>query len=124
MRSRSISDAGAKTRERSVSGVILVLTLLLLIGLAASPAWSETPAPSVHWGSMAFPDQYSLLNGGLTINRFTPRDGLGNRYDSTVDNTLGFNFATLSWISPLGRGLENWSTNLTLRDRSHGEPTH
>jgi hypothetical protein len=94
-------------------GLTPVFSVLLFMGLS-SPAWSETPAPSVHWGSMAFPDQYSLLTGGLTINRFTPIDGLGNRYDSTVDNTLGFNIATLSWTQHWGGDWKNWSTNLTL----------
>lgn len=62
---------------------------------------------------MSFPDQYSTLTGGLTINRFTPTDGLGNRYDSTVVNTLGFNSITLSWTQHWGGDWKNWSTNLT-----------
>ena len=94
-------------------GSRLVLGALLLIGVNGIPAWGETPAPSVHWGSMSFPDQYSTLTGGLTLNRFTPTDGLGNRYDSTVGNTLGFNLVTLSWTQHWGGNWQGWSTNLT-----------
>jgi len=87
--------------------------VLLLVGIISTPAWSENPAPSVHWGGTAFPDQYSTLTGGLTLNRFTPVDGLGNKYDSTVGNTLGFNLITLSWTQHWGGILQGWSTNLT-----------
>lgn len=92
----------------------IVLLGMVLVGmLALTPAWAETPAPSVHWGAMAFPDQYSTFTGGLTLNRFTPTDGLGNKYDSTVGNTLGFNLITLSWTQHWGGFLKGWSTNLT-----------
>lgn len=105
------SDIGSSRWVKS--GIVCVSILLLIMGLDTRWAWSETPAPSVHWGSMAFPDQYSTLTGGLTINRFTPFDGLGNRYDSTVGNTLGFNLITLSWTQHWGGNWKNWSTNLT-----------
>ncbi|HEX6727765.1 MAG TPA: hypothetical protein VF078_10450 [Nitrospira sp.] len=95
-------------------GLVPLLALIVLVGFHSSPAWSETPAPSVHWGSMSFPDQYSTITGGLTLNRFTPTDGLGNRYDSTVSNTLGFNLITLSWTQHWGGNWQGWSTNLTL----------
>ena len=91
----------------------LIGGVLLLVGVISTPARSENPAPSVHWGSTAFPDQYSTLTGGLTLNRFTPVDGLGNKYDSTVGNTLGFNLITLSWTQHWGRNWQGWSTNLT-----------
>ncbi|MBH0194041.1 MAG: hypothetical protein HP494_00220 [Nitrospira sp.] len=94
-------------------GIVLILSAVLLVGLVSSPAWSESPAPSVHWGSTAFPDQYSTVTTGLTLNRFTPIDGLGNKYDSTVGNTLGFNLITLSWTQHWGGKFEGWSTNLT-----------
>jgi hypothetical protein len=64
---------------------MLILSVFLVIDLFSSPAWSESPAPSVHWGSTAFPDQYSTVTTGLTLNRFTPVDGLGSKYDSTVE---------------------------------------
>lgn len=93
--------------------VLLSFCIVMLMGLVSTPVWSETPAPSVHWGAMAFPDQYSTFTGGLTLNRFTPTDGLGNKYDSTVGNTLGFNLITLSWTQHWGGILQGWSTNLT-----------
>lgn len=93
--------------------LIAFLGFFMLGGIAATPAWSENPAPSVHWGSMAFPDQYSTFTGGLTLDRFTPTDGLGNKYDSTVGNTLGFNLMTFSWTQHWGGNWQNWSTNLT-----------
>ncbi len=99
-------------------GLAPFLSTLLVVVLSSSPVWSESPAPSVHWGSMAFPDQYSTATGGLILNRFTPVDGLGNKYDSTVGNTLGFNLITLSWTkhweySGTSSLWKNWSTNLT-----------
>ncbi len=103
---------------------IPLLGIFLVLGLASTPVWSETPAPSVHWGAMAFPDQYSTFTGGLTLNRFTPTDGLGNRFDSTVENTLGFNLITMSWTQHWGGILKGWSTNLTAGISPTGdEPT-
>lgn len=93
--------------------VVLLLVVLFIAGSYAPPAWSEAPAPSVHWGSMAFPDQYSTVTTGLTLNRFTPIDGTGGKYDSTVGNTLGFNLMTLSWTQHWGGDWKDWSTNLT-----------
>jgi hypothetical protein len=93
--------------------LITFLGFFMLGGIVTTPAWSENSAPSVHWGSMAFPDQYSTFTGGLTLNRFTPIDGLGNKYDSTVGNTLGFNLITFSWTQHWGGNWQNWSTNLT-----------
>jgi len=102
----------------------LIVSVLSLLGLVSSPAWSESPAPSVHWGAMAFPDQYSTATGGLTLNRFTPTDGLGNKYDSTVGNTLGFNLITMSWTQHWGGKWQGWSTNLTAGISPTGdEPT-
>jgi len=95
-------------------GSALISSGLLFLGLLATPAWGESPAPSVHWGSMAFPDQYSTVTGGLILNRFTPVDGLGNKYDSTVGNTLGFNLITFSWTQHWRGNLDGWSTNLTV----------
>jgi hypothetical protein len=104
--------------------ITLVIGVFLGLALGHGPAWSETPAPSVHWGSMAFPDQYSTMTGGLTLNRFTPVDGLGNKYDSTIGNTLGFNLITLSWTQHWSGDWKNWSTNLTAGVSPTGdEPT-
>lgn len=92
---------------------IFFVAIVLLVVLLSTPVSGESPAPSVHWGSMAFPDQYSTFTGGLTLNRFTPTDGLGNKYDSTVENTLGFNLITVSWTQHWHGTWEGWSTNLT-----------
>lgn len=100
-------------RQWAANRLIPFLSIFLFVVLASTQVWSETPAPSVHWGAMAFPDQYSTFTGGLTLNRFTPTDGLGNKYDSTVGNTLGFNLITLSWTQHWGGILQGWSTNLT-----------
>ena len=102
----------------------MIAGVLLFVGVISTPAWSENPAPSVHWGSTAFPDQYSTLTGGLILNRFTPVDGLGNKYDSTVGNTLGFNLITFSWTQHWGGNWQGWSTNLTAGFSPTGdEPT-
>lgn len=114
----------AESTRRTMARLIAFLGLFLLGGTVATPAWSETPAPSVHWGSMAFPDQYSTFTGGLTLNRFTPTDGLGNTYDSTIGTTLGFNMITFSWTQHWGGNWQNWSTNLTAGISPTGdEPT-
>ena len=104
--------------------ITLMVSTILFAGFVPSPAWSESPAPTVHWGGAAFPDQYSTVTTGLTLNRFTPVDGLGNKYDSTVSNTLGFNLITLSWTQHWGGNFEGWSTNLTTGISPTGnEPT-
>ena len=105
---------GAHRPRRTVATRWLgLLVLVLVIGVGPVPGWGEAPAPSVHWGGMAFPDQYSTLTGGLTLNRFTPVDGIGNKYDSTIGNTLGFNLITFSWTQHWKGTWDGWSTNLT-----------
>jgi hypothetical protein len=106
-------DGKRVTCQWAANRLLPCFGMILLMVLVCTPVWSETPAPSVHWGAMAFPDQYSTITGGLTINRFTPFDGLGNRYDSTVGNTLGFNLITVSWTQHWHGTWEGWSTNLT-----------
>lgn len=107
------SCVNARGRRRLRKGGTLVIGVLLGLGFGHGPAWSETPAPSIHWGSLSFPDQYSTVTGGLTLDRFTPTDGYGARYDSTVGNTIGFNLITFSWTQHWGGSWEGWSTNLT-----------
>ena len=105
---------GAHRPRRTVATRWLgLLVLVLVIGVGPVPGWGEAPAPSVHWGGTAFPDQYSTLTGGLTLNRFTPVDGIGNKYDSTIGNTLGFNLITFSWTQHWKGMWDGWSTNLT-----------
>jgi hypothetical protein len=81
--------------------------------LTSTKAFGEAPAPSVHWGSLSFPDQYSTLTTGLILDRFTPTDGGGAKYDSTVAQTLGFNLVTLSWTRHGAERFAGWSMNLT-----------
>ena len=101
--------------EREHAGVrnVFTVSVLFLFWLIGSTAFGETPAPSVHWGSLAFPDQYSTLTTGLTLNRFTPIDGTGGKYDSTVANTQGFNLITFSWTQHGHERFEGWSINVT-----------
>src|SRR5438132_4151967 len=106
------SSIGKKRRNRA-RRCALALSVLLLFGLVCSKAFGESPAPSVHWGSLAFPDQYSTLTTGLTINRFTPTDGFGAKYDSTVPNTLGLNLISFSWTHHGQARFEGWSINVT-----------
>ena len=100
-------------KRRKQIRYVLSLSVLFLFWLFRSTAFGESPAPSVHWGSLAFPDQYSTLTTGLTLNRFTPIDGAGATYDSTVPNTLGFNLLTFSWTQHGHDRFEGWSINLT-----------
>lgn len=108
-------SATSDEKKREHRGVRYLLTpsVLLLFWLVGSVAFAESPAPSVHWGSLAFPDQYSTLTTGLTLNRFTPTDGTGAQYDSTVPNTLGLNLITFSWTQHGHAHFEGWSINLT-----------
>jgi hypothetical protein len=76
-------------------------------------AWAEAPAPSVHWGSIAYPDQFNTLQLGGTFNRFTEFDASGNRYHSTIHESFALNFATVSWTQHWPRW-SGWSSNLTL----------
>ena len=107
------SPSIGKRREHPGIGCAFTLGLFFLFWLVGSTAFGETPAPSVHWGSLAFPDQYSTLTTGLTLNRFTPIDGTGGKYDSTVPNTMGFNMVTFSWTQHGHEHFEGWSFNLT-----------
>jgi hypothetical protein len=105
-----------RTSQKLTKGCTFLVSILLLVAMDSRPAWSETPAPSVHWGSLAFPDQYSTFTSGLTLDRFTPTDGNGAKYDSTVANTIGFNLITFSWTQHWGKifDVDGLSTNLTV----------
>lgn len=78
----------------------------------AALASAESPAPSVHWGAIAYPDKDRTLTAGLTLNRFTEFDGAGHRYND-IRETAGFNFASLSWTERLA-AFKGWNTNLTV----------
>ena len=84
---------------------------------------AETPAPSVHWGSIAYPDQFNTVQIGGTFNRFSEFDGQGTRYHSTINESFALNFATASWTQHWQRW-PGWSSNLTLGIGPTGsEPT-
>lgn len=89
----------------------LFLWALLLLCQMPTLVCAESPAPSVHWRALIYPDRERRLDAGLTINRFTEFDGTGRRYND-IDESAGFNFATLSWTERLSR-FEGWNTNLT-----------
>ncbi len=90
----------------------LLLPLVAMALLSAPLAFAESPAPSVHWGAIAFPDQDRTLDlVGLTVNRFTEFDGDGRRYNN-ITETAGFNFVSLSWTEKISR-FPGWNLNLT-----------
>lgn len=91
----------------------VLVALLLFFHPFCADVRAETPAPSVHWGSIAYPDQFNTAQLGGTFNRFTQFDGSGNRYHSTLNESFGLNFATASWTEHWQRW-PGWSTNLTL----------
>lgn len=73
----------------------------------------ETPAPSIHWGALSYPDQASELSIGLSLFRFTEFNGEGERFNG-INETIGINFITFSWTEHFTDTFENWSTNFTL----------
>ncbi len=94
-------------------------SLLLLVLLSPAIVLGESPAPTVHWGGLGYPDQYTSLTTGLTVNRFTEFDNTASptRYDSTINNTFGLNFISLSWSKHWGAKwdfIEDLSSNITL----------
>lgn len=100
-------------RSQSMLAVSVVAWVLLGTVLFVPSLFAETPAPSVHWGSIAYPDQFNTVQLGGTFNRFTEFDGAGTRYSSTINESFGLNFATVSWTQHWQRW-NGWSSNLTL----------
>jgi hypothetical protein len=88
---------------------LVIVTVLLVSPLTGT---AETPAPSVHWGALSFPDHERTVDLGLTVNRFTEFNRHGDRYNA-IEETAGFNFASLTWTERWAR-LPGWTTNLTL----------
>ena len=87
-------------------------TALLALLMWPSILYAETPAPEVHWGSLGYPDQYPVLQLGLSLNRFTEFNGEGERFNE-IQETIGLNQITFTWTEHLER-LKGWSTNLTI----------
>jgi hypothetical protein len=87
--------------------------------LLAGPAAGESPAPTVHWGGLAYPDQSSTFSVGGTVNRFTEFDNPSRNsipYESTVHESFGLNFFSLSWtkVWECSICVEGLATNLTV----------
>ena len=90
------------------------ILLAAALGLP-SPVFAETPAPSIHWGALGYPDQFPTLTVGFTVNRFTEFDNPSRQsapYDSTIQQSFGLNFITASWTHEMVR-FPGWSLNLT-----------
>ena len=100
------------------------LTCFLLLS-TGPPARAELPAPSVHWGAIAYPDRDATLTAGLTLNRFTEFDGNQppRRYND-INQTMGFNMASVSWTHRWSE-FKGWNTTLTVGAGPTGDdPTH
>ncbi len=119
--SRGECDEASRLVRLSWNFVRASLAVWALIA-SSGPVWAESVAPSVHWGAIAYPDQERTLLGGVTLNRFTEFDRERKRF-SAVDESAGFNFATISWTGRVER-FPGWSTNLTVgAGPTYPEPT-
>jgi hypothetical protein len=103
-----------RTRLPKVA-IRIFLTFFLSGGGALIPpvVGGETPAPSIHWGALSYPNQEPELSIGLSLFRFTEFNGEGERFNG-INETIGLNFITFSWTEHLTDTFENWSTNFTL----------
>jgi hypothetical protein len=95
-----------------VRKLLRLLVGIVCCALLSKEVWGESPAPSVHWGSISYPDQERLLETGLTLNRFTEFNSSRSRYNS-IQETSGFNFGTISWTEHLKQH-PGWSGNVTV----------
>lgn len=91
---------------------VRILLLILLPLLPVSAPHAENVAPGPHWGAIDFPDRNPVVLAGFTVNRFTEFTPSRDRFNA-VDETAGFNFATISWTDRI-KALPGWSGNLTL----------
>ena len=91
---------------------ILLLLFFAFVWFPLSGAQAENVAPGAHWGAIDFPDRDPTLLAGMTVNRFT-EFGPGRTRFNAVDQTAGFNFATVSWTDRI-KALPGWSGNLTV----------
>ncbi len=84
-------------------------------------AFAESPAPTVHWGGLGYPDQIPTVGLGFTINRFTEFDQNFRQFND-MRETMGINFGTISWTKFWDDGASSaWSTNLTVGAGPTGE---
>jgi hypothetical protein len=94
--------------------IVFLQGLLLCLG---RPVWAESPAPTVHWGGLAFPDQTPTLSIGGTVNRFSEFDNPTRNsvaYESSLHQSFGLNFASVSWTKQWECSLcQGVTTNLT-----------
>jgi len=97
----------------------MALVPAILFFLFAGSAVAESPAPTMHWGGLAYPDQVNTLSLGYIGNRFTQFDGDGAQFNR-ISETMGFNFGSLSWTQHWQR-FEGFSTNLTIGAGPTGE---
>ena len=91
----------------------LILVACFNWGISPQPAMGENPAPGIHWGALAYPDQEPVLATGFSIFRFTEFNGEGERFNG-IRETIGLNLITTSWTRHWANHLEGWSTNLTF----------
>jgi len=101
--------------HRMTVGLVAVLSFLWW----SPPTFAESPSPTVHWGGLAFPDQFPGLELGFTANRFTEFDGDGRQFNNTQE-TMGLNFGTVSWTH-FWKPFPGLSTNVTLGAGPSGE---
>lgn len=80
--------------------VVFGLSVCLVISFANS-SLAEAPDPGVHWGALGYPDQERTLQAGLMLNRFTEFNSHRDRFNSTIRETIGLNFGSLSWTERL-----------------------
>lgn len=96
-----------------------VLGVVIMIMAGGGQVSAESPAPTVHWGGLSYPDQSDVLDIGFTANRFTEFNGDGRRFNQ-IDETMGLNFATVSWTRH--ETIRPWlSTNVTVGAGPTGE---
>jgi len=105
-------------RMLAQSSFVGALYMIILLGLVTN-IFAESPAPTVHWGGLAYPDQVNTLSIGYTGNRFTEFNGDLARYN-TIRETMGLNFGSISWTQHW-KQFEGISTNITIGAGPTGE---
>lgn len=113
-------DRRVRSRRTFIHGF---LAILAPVALFVPNVRAEPVAPSAHWGAIAYPDRDETVTAGYTANRFTEFGQHGERF-SSIDESSGFNFATISWTHRV-QALPGWNANLTVgAGPTHSEPTY